>query len=428
MLASLLCSRSAPANGRFPASSAVVLAPADPNLVLASATFGLLVSRDAGRTWAWVCEKSVGFVGVEDPAYVIGGDGSIAAGTFQGVHISRDLGCSWSIAPSVGDRVVVDLAARPGNAQDFVVLASAFDHMSDAADLLFRSTLFESTDGGRTFIVLGKDLDPTLLSYSVELATSDPKRMYVSAASGVGTAPVGALLFSTDHGKTFGRTNIPLLGSERQPYIAGVDARDANRVYLRTSNAPDAPTRVLVSDDGGKSFRTVLTSKGALLGFALSPDGSKVYAGGPRDGLLVARTDDFAFRKTSGVQVQCLTATKDLIWVCSNEASGFVLATSTDEGEHFDGKLHLEDLSGPLVCPESSTTTRECPKDWPETRRLLGARKETPDARPVAEPVATKVGLEARPQGSGRLFIIAIAAVAAIGIAALGLRRVWRKR
>ena len=109
----------------------------------------------------------------------------------------------------------------------------------------------------------------------------------------------------------------------------------------------------LVSEDGGKSFRTVLTSKGALLGFA---------------------------------------------------------------------------LSGPLVCPESSTTTRECPKDWPETRRLLGAPKETPDARPVAEPVATKVGLEARPQGSGRLFIIAIAAVAAISIAVLGLRRVWRKR
>lgn len=51
------------ANGRFPASSAVVLVPDAPDFVIARVTFGLLVSRARGHSWGWVCERSVGFIG-----------------------------------------------------------------------------------------------------------------------------------------------------------------------------------------------------------------------------------------------------------------------------------------------------------------------------------------------------------------------------
>jgi MYXO-CTERM domain-containing protein len=146
---------------------------------------------------------------------------------------------------------------------------------------------------------------------------------------------------------------------------------NADRIYVRTNSSVGKPGRLLLSDDAGKTFRTIFRSQAELRGFSLSPDGAKVYVGGPTDGLHVASTTDFVFRKTSSVEVQCITATADRLWVCSSETSGFIVARSNDEGASFEGKTHFLDIRGPLDCPPTPPFD-QCVNGWPVLKATLG--------------------------------------------------------
>jgi hypothetical protein len=370
------------ANGRFPESNAVFFAASDDQVVLLRTTFGLVTSHDRGKTWDWVCERSVGLAGVEDPMFEVTSDGTMMSSTFQGLAISHDHACNWAYeGGALKDLVFVDLASRAGPPSNIIALASSYDGQDDAGAIFFKSTLFETKDEAKTFTTVGPSFDPTLLADTVDLTPTDPDRIYVSAKRNPGTAATAVLLTSKDHGKTFVEYPIALVPPENGVYIAAVDPVNADRVYVRTSSSLDMPSRLLVTDDAGKTFRTVYTAKGALKGFALSPDGKKVWIGGPSDGLRVASTTDFGFVQKSNVEVQCLKLATDGLWTCSTEKSGFVLGLSRDEGATFDAKLHFCDIRGPLACAVGSTTHTECSlggttstasPPWPQQQAVLG--------------------------------------------------------
>jgi hypothetical protein len=370
------------ANGRFPESNAIFFAQNDPNVVLLRTTFGLVDSRDRGKTWDWVCERSVGLAGVEDPMYSVTPDGTILSSTFQGLAVSHDRACNWGFAGGdLKELVFIDLASRPSTPGTVVAFASSYDGQDDAGAIFFKSTLFETKDEGKTFAALGPGLDRTLLGETVDVTASDPDRVYVSAVRNPGTEATAFILTSRDHGKTFVENPLPLVQPERAAFIAAVDPVNADRLYVRTSNANDMPSRLLVSDDAGKTFRTVFTGKGPLAGFALSKDGTKVWIGGPLDGIKVASTSDFGFVQKSNIETQCLALADDGLWACSTEKSGFVVGLSKDEGATFETKMHFCDIRGPLVCPEGSTTHTECTlggttsmrtPPWPQQRATLG--------------------------------------------------------
>ncbi|MDB4934188.1 MAG: BNR/Asp-box repeat domain protein [Labilithrix sp.] len=370
------------ANGRFPESNAIFFSQNDPNAVLLRTTFGLIDSRDRGKTWDWVCERSVGLAGVEDPMYSITPDGTIVSSTFQGLAVSHDRACNWAyIGGELKDLVFIDVASRPATPGTVVAFASSYDGQDDAGAIFFKSTLFETKDEGKTFTALGPGLDRTLLGETVDVTPSDPDRVYVSAVRNPGTQASAFLLTSKDHGKTFVENKIALIEPERAAFIAAVDPLNADRLYVRTANAIDMPSRLLVSDDAGKTFRTVFTGKGSLAGFALSKDGTKVWVGGPIDGIRQASTTDFAFVQKSTIEVQCLAFADDGLWACSTEKSGFVVGLSKDEGATFETKMHFCDIRGPLDCPAGSTTHTECTlggttsmasPPWPQQRAMLG--------------------------------------------------------
>jgi hypothetical protein len=224
-----------------------------------------------------------------------------------------------------------------------------------------------------------------LLGDTVDVAPSDPDRIYISAKRNPGTQASAVLLTSKDHGKTYVENPIALIAPENGAFIAAVDPLNADRVYVRTSSALDMPSRLLLSDDAGKTWKTIYTAQGALRGFALSPDGTKVWVGGPRDGLRVASSADFAFTQKSTVEVQCLKLATDGLWTCSTEKSGFVVGLSKDEGATFETKLHFCDIRGPLACPVGSTTHTECSlggttsmasPPWPQQQAVLGCSGE----------------------------------------------------
>ncbi len=356
------------ANGRFPASNAVVFHPTDPNIIIVRVTFGLLVSKDAGATWKWICERGIGFAGVEDPTYVITPKGTLIAGTFEGATTSRDGGCDWHYVGGKGATVLVDLTMREDG--EVLGISSVYDKAAPDKSL-FANSVSKSANDGQSFEPILKDIDNTLLLESIEIARSDPKRVYVSAVRGEKADRKGVLLVSNDGGAKFEERDVGLIAGELAPYIADVDPTRADRVYIRTAGAPDGPSRLLVTDDAGKTFRMVHASTGPLTGFALTRDGSKVYAGG-REGVQSASTFDLGFSKISSIEAQCLGASPDKkLWACSNEKSGFIIGVSENAGLAFDAKLHIQGIE-PLACGAQTSVGKECGKEWPKLRRELG--------------------------------------------------------
>ncbi len=414
------------ANGRFPASSAVVFSPSDDAQIMVRTTFGLLVTRDRGASWGWICERAIGFSGPEDPSYVVTKSGAIVAGLFDGLRVSRDGGCSWS-AVKTDATVFVDVTSRADGA--VVALASSYDRHSDAGSL-YKTQLWISTDDARSFAALGPRFDPALLGETVEVAPGDPSRLYVSAVRGEGTGRMGVLLASADGGRTWSERRSMLLGAELAPFIAAVDAKRPDRVYVRTSAPPDSPTRLLVSDDAAKTFRTLLVAKGPLLGFALSPDGARVSAGGPDDGLYAGSAEGPELAQVSGpkLRVQCLGQSGDVLWACASEASGFIAGTSRSGGASFEARLHLRDIAGPIACAEGSAVAKECASDWLKLRGELGAGDPGTDAgarRSGADGGRVVPGEAVRTRDDGVLWA---AIVAALGAGALLLRARSRKK
>jgi hypothetical protein len=364
---SFASSTPARANGRFPAANQLVVSPTDPTFLVLRTTFGILFSHDRGANWDWICEKAIGYGGVEDPSMGMTAS-SVLAGTFEGLSVSTDKGCGWAFANT--DQVV-DVVVEHGDPKSAFAITSKYSGEGDGGETLFATKVLATSDDGAHFTTLTGTIEADILAETIEVAASDPHRLYVSGVKtdAAGTT-VGAFLVSKDDGANYTQYAIAMdPKTERAPFISAVDPSNADRVYVRVKGTNG--TRLLVTDDGGVTFRTVLTAQGDLLGFALSADGAKVYIGGPNDGLLVAARDTLKFTQTSSIQVQCLTMIGTTLFACSNEASGFIVGTSADDGKTFTPSLHLGCLRGPLACAASASST-QCVADFPALQQQLG--------------------------------------------------------
>jgi photosystem II stability/assembly factor-like uncharacterized protein len=383
-----LPARTASANGRFPAASQLVTHPRDPSHMVLRTSYGLLLSSDGGATWDWVCERAVGYGGIEDPSLSISAGGAILAGMFEGLTISSDHGCSWARTTAVPE-VVVDLTSRPSEPDTLYAITGKYAGR-DAGALLFHSELHVTTDAGATWSLRGS-LDPTLLLESVEVAPSSAARLYLTAVREVDAAKHAVLLTSDDGGVHWVEHAVPLEAKEKAIFVAGVDASRPERVYLRTSG-PET-NRLLVSDDGGKTSRTIFRG-GALLGFALSERGDEVYVGGPTDGLQVSAVSgagiaaDYRFEKRWPMAVQCLAVRGQTLWACSSPQSGFELGSSEDDGRSWKPRLTLQGMRGPLACSGASTT-KECAPEWDRLRGDLGLKASQKDADASPRPAGS---------------------------------------
>jgi hypothetical protein len=341
------------------------------------------VSHDRGQTFEHICEGAIGTSGVEDPMYAITPTNRIVATTFEGVTASDDLACTFAFAGGeVAKKVFIDLTESPNDGKDILVFASSFAQATADAGSHFDSRVWESKDEGHTFTALTGTIDPTLLGYTIDLTKTDPNRIYVTGSLPA-TVAKGYLLTSRDHGASWEELDVQLEGNERSVYIAAVDPNDAERVYLRTATqleTPDQPTRLLVreasSDGGAPTLRTLFKAKGALPGFALSPDGAKVYIGGPLDGLQVASTKGFAFEARTNIAIQCLAVQPDGIWACSDEQAGFIAGVSNDDGKTFQALSHFCTIRAPLSCPPSTPAATQCASVFPAVRASLGCENE----------------------------------------------------
>ncbi|MGH7285683.1 MAG: WD40/YVTN/BNR-like repeat-containing protein, partial [Polyangiaceae bacterium] len=405
------------ANGRFPATSMLVQKPGDPSHLALRATFGVVLSNDGGKDWDWICERAMGFGGSEDPSLLITGSGAILVGTFAGMRRSTDGGCHFAHDASWPANVI-DLTARPAAPDRVYAVSSRFSSETDAGNA-YASQLFVSNDAGATWS-LRSTLDPSLLIDSVEVAPSDPERVYVSAVRPEAAHVNGVLLESDDDGAHWMAHKISLEPAEQGLYVAAVDPKNASRVYLRTSGTESG--RVFATDDAGKTVSVpFLQEKNALSGFALADGGATIYAGG-FGGVWSGASKDGQLTKASSTHVQCLASIGSALWSCTPASEGYVLGTSIDHGVKFAPALTLSGMRGPLQCAPPSDMDG-CAADWPALRDLVGGSKEVA-AKPAP---ATKrwFGCSASPGNSGPLSPAAL--TLAIGLAFFSFRRAARR-
>jgi hypothetical protein len=423
--AAVLCASSAAwANGRFPRADQLVVTPGRPEQLVLRTTFGLLVSSDAGASWRWICEEAIGFARQEDPAVAVLAGGRLLAGLSAGLAQSSDTFCSWQFAQlSEVPLELVDLTVRPLQPESAVALAW---ERADGNAFGYRSLFFTTNDAGASWQSYGTGIDPSVLVLTVDVAPSDPRRLY---ASGIRPAARTAALFvSTDDAQTWTERTAPFDSpSEQGLYIAAVDPFSPERVYLRSSGA--SSSRLLVTDDAGLSF-AVLFSGRSLLGFALSPDGSEIYVGGPEDGLWWASRDARVFEQRSSIPILCLMSLANLLYACSNEQVGFALGASSDGGRQFEAQLHLSEVRGPVACA-TETSGGVCASAWPAIAERLGIPPErdavASDASTGGVPAVTEgrcaVGSARRERSSGFALVVTVC----VGVAWM-FRRAWRRR
>jgi photosystem II stability/assembly factor-like uncharacterized protein len=344
------------ANGRFPTASQLVVDPMDASHMAVVATYGLLETFDAGENWSLICEAAYGAMNGTDPPLGIMSGGTMIAGTRRGLSAAQDArGCAWVFpeGPLQGE-VVADLAVEPGMPSHAVAVTSTIRPVDGS--FAIHVLLAESLDGGQSWHQAGTVLPDDILPFTVEVAPSDPRRVYVSGAS-TGSNPMGLIERSDDRGATWRRLPVMPAIPGANIYISAVDPKNPDIVYARVSEINDT---LLVSTDGAETWTPIYQATREMLGFALSPDGTKIALGGLSNDLQIGSTSTYAFGTASTLKVRCLTWTASGLYACADEqAAGFSIGLSADEGKSFRPLYHFQEHC-PLECPLTSPTAMSC--------------------------------------------------------------------
>lgn len=362
--ATLASATGARANGVFPNAGQIVIDPTDPAHIVVRTTYGVLTTREGGEPWDWICESAVGYGSGFHPAVALTEDGTLLAGLDSGVGLANGSTCSWSkVAGALDGALVVDLSVEKSALSHVVLVTSK--GASGAGQF------WTSEDNGTSWVKTGSDLPAGFVPLTVDVAPSDPMRVYVTAIIGGAGTQKGSLLVSDDRGATWSQFSVPSSDGDHAPYIGGIDPSNADRVFVRNDGMPG---RLFSFDRALGTFTQIFTAQGILRGFALSPDGATLLVGGSSDGIWRAPQDTLVFEKRSEVATRCLTWTAQGVYSCATEfASGFTVGLSKDEGATFEPVMHLPCVRGPLECAPDTQVGAECPSQWPAVALQIGA-------------------------------------------------------
>ena len=400
------------ANGRFPGADQLIADPIDSRHLVVRTTFGFVSTRDAGAHWSWICEEIVGRIGTADPPIAVMGDGTIVVAVpFEGCAVSHDDGCTWSRAPDpLAGQLVVDMTLEPNDPASLLVLTSTNDPTGNVdAGLQFVTRVVETNDDGRTWAVLGRALPRDFIATTIEVAGSDPRRLYVGGV--VGDPPSAAVETSVDRGLTWTRTTLATATPIAGAFVSAVDPRDEDRLWLRIMSSPVdafgmAPTALRVTHDMGATWSDVAATEDSMFGFALSPDGTRVAYGGEQEGVYVGSSDGSgSFERVSELKNRCLTWTPEGLYACGTEPiDPFAVGRSIDADRSYEALYRLADTC-PQACPAESLFNQVCRTAWtdaPNGVALLTGATAQACSVPWAQVSAGDAGASDRTRDAGR--------------------------
>lgn len=372
----LVCStESARANGRFPLAQAIESVPgSDGSTIFLRATFGILVSRDAGKTWRWICERALGYEGSWDPPIAVTRDGRLWVGLERGLVSTID-GCTVDTAAELAGETIKDMTTDP-QGETLWILTGPPDR---------RGAIWRRSPGPNAKLerigLMPEDINPM----TIEVAPSKPSRIYVTGQP-YGTVR-GWLFRSDDGGKTMSGAKNELANSGPL-FIAAVDPKEPNRVLLRHLHTTGST--VLVTPDGGKTFKEVLAMPSAMYGFAKSADGLTYWAGSglAEHGIYQSTDRGEHFERVSNHGVLCLhSAPGDRLFVCENpfKLGAPAIGVSSDQGKTVTAIATFGDIKGAVTCdpdgggrPDAAVGL--CADAWPAMLAQVLPRDAGPDA------------------------------------------------
>jgi hypothetical protein len=345
------------------------------HIVIGTRRGGYFVTRDAGRTWSWMCESGVGYDDEEVyPGALLAGGTLVVSIGFGGVAVSAD-GCGFMPWLPSEQPFVADVRVQPGAPDAVFALEARSD--GDA----FVNQLWQTSDGS-TWRALGAPFAADTLAAS--FAVSEEGELFVGASG-----PSGAeLLHSTDAAQSWQRVAIPAEPGVAPRVVGARGAGESARVFV-VADYPQAEgltttgDRALLSVDGGRSFAPLLEGTGDLSAWSLSNDGARLAVGGDADGIYVltdaqnAGASSLMQVSTRAVHALAWSADGRLYAAGHEETDGFSVGVSDDDGRSFQPLFSLCQVQGPVSCSAESSVGRQC-KSSGETG--WDVRKEAADS------------------------------------------------
>lgn len=368
-------------NGRYPAPVDVHFKPGDHDVVALAVTWGLLVSKDDGASWRWVCEAGVGFGGVYDPDYAFTSTGLLLATTTSqdGLRLTRDF-CTWDPAPA------------PLGSPDGIEPATFISQVEVGPDGAIyamapyqpQSPMYISTDDGVSFSQLSSPRGDVSwwesLAVAKTMLAGGNSRLYLTGydldtSTGAKTR---YLLRSSNSGSSWTMlptTDFVFGGNMSDLQIAAVSPDDPDLVFARVyqANGTTVGDAIYRSTDGGDSWTKVFEAGDDVTIVLVRGNGDVVVgtrlstAADAQTGIHVS-TDGGA---TFGAQMledpaYCLEERDDgTLYFCSDgvDPAYQALATGTTVGD-YTHVVTFNEVDDVIDCPAGTDAANACDTLW----------------------------------------------------------------
>src|ERR1700690_3268993 len=349
-LAGVGAARTTRADGAFPAPFRLFVPAGLPGDTTVTTNFGLITSRDGGRSWAWTCEHGASALGTLYQQALSGGTGRILGLANGSLIFTDDDGCTWTAATGFPAADVFDDSFMDPS-DPLHVLAIAHHGTGPAATF----ELLASTSGATAFGAAPLfAAEPGIRIDGVEIARSNPNRIYLTTSPWTATdTQPPRILSSDDGGKTFTSPDASPVASGGTLGIAGVDPQNADRIYLRLS---DANERLLISSDAGRTLVVALTADPGqqLSAFLRRADGTLLAAAfDGTSGTLFHSTDGgTSFQPlAASLHVGSFAERAGALYVLADGIDDpFLVGVSHDDGDSFQSVLDYSSVGGVKTC------------------------------------------------------------------------------
>jgi hypothetical protein len=349
-----------------------------PDSIVVSTNFGLLVSRDAGETFGWVCPQTYGAqIAGNFTLFALPGVATLPDGTVfvltggLGYWISSQDTCNFDSAPDEDLRsaAVASVAGREVDPRT-VYAAATWPGRGPFG-------IFRSDDDGASFAATGLSSDGRLRFSSVYL-TPGGDRVFTTSRDENGNI---GLWHSDDRGDNWDPGTADLTAVSAT--IAGTRTDAPDEIYLESvqaiTGACDFDVALLHSPDAGDSFDVVLERNEILVGSLVRDDGS-LWVGWKDSGIEVSEGGgDFAPLEGSPTSIGCIMPARDGdVAICPLDASPVLVTVRDHETGEMTPLVTLDKITGPLDCPADTPVGRTCGDAWQEFASYWGLIESPP--------------------------------------------------
>lgn len=363
---------------------AVVQPEADGPLVVAT-NFGLLVSRDGGETFGWVCPAAFGAQYAPNltvfalPGVSVVPDGKVVVLTGDvGYWISDEEVCGFRQTPDsdLGHATVVAVASRDAT-QDTVLAAVSWPGRGPFG-------VYRSQDGADDFVASTLSADAADARFDSLSMRGDGEVAYAAGRAQPGNEV--SFWRSDDGGQTW--TEASTLLTATGTSLLGSAADDHYAFAYDAAAAPcDLRVTMLASRDGAETWSPLWTRDGLPVGAHVADDGL-VTIGWADGGLETSSDGGQTFAPVDGslTEITCGgVGPTGATFLCPIGSQDLVL-TRDDATGSWEPLVSLDDVTGPLDCSPDATVSVVCTERWAELAaywRLDTGPEVEPDGGPA---------------------------------------------